>query len=251
MLDAEKRILELAERSVREQRYIFSDFMGMSELAVYYALRDGRRAPELAGTQAFGGIADAERCLIRFGDKELLGYEEDYPIALIRVRPVRQKFADTLSHRDFLGSVLGLGLEREKTGDIFIRENEGYIFVLESIADYILANLEYVKHTKVKTDRCRDIPEGLVRKLEEMQLIVSSNRIDAIVAKLYRISREEALKLFHEERVYLNGRPLSRNAKGLTEGDVISVRGYGRFTFLGEGGNTKKEHLYVHLGVYV
>ena len=76
-------------------------------------------------------------------------------------------------------------------------------------------------------------------------------RLDAIVAKLYNLSREQSLKLFVEGKVFLDGINMTGNARSLKEGEVVSVRGYGKFIFNGEGGNTKKDKLYIKVSKYV
>ncbi len=95
----------------------------------------------------FGGYDGAERAVAAFGNG--CQYAE-FPVKIIKAEPLSQKFADKLSHRDFLGSLMGLGIKRNVLGDIVIKENTGYIFCLDSIADYIVQNLDKVRHTGVK-----------------------------------------------------------------------------------------------------
>ena len=247
-MSIEKRIRELADRSYNENRYVFTDFLNMSELSTYYEIK---RDISFVQSDAFGGTDGCERCVVRFGSEELCGYIEEYPIVLLKVRPVQAKFADKLSHRDFLGSVIGLGLEREKLGDIFIRDNVGYIFVLDTVSDYIIDNLTYVKHTKVRVEVCEEVPEEVCPRLEERSVIVSSNRLDGIISKIYNLSRDESLTLIQDGKVFVNGRVMTGNAKPLKQDEVVSVRGFGRFIFAGEGAKTRKDKLYVNVQMYV
>ena len=85
-----------------------------------------------------GGYEDAERVIVRFGSEDELGYEEAYPITLLRIAPLQSKFADDLTHRDFLGSLMNLGIERDVLGDLLINEKCAYLFCKESVADYII-----------------------------------------------------------------------------------------------------------------
>jgi RNA-binding protein YlmH len=188
----------------------------------------------------------------------MFGYVEPYPITLLRIYPAMAKFAEVLTHRDYLGSLVGLGIEREKIGDIIIPRNVNedkkknvYVFVTEGISEYIIENLGYVKHTHVRVERCEDVPDEVAPQLEELSVIVSSNRLDAIIAKLYNLSREQSLKLITEGKVFLNGINMTSNARPLKEGEVVSVRGYGKFVFDSEGGNTRKDKLYVNVRKYV
>jgi len=242
------RINELAEKSYSENRFVFTDFLDMSQLSSFYSLES-----DLAyvGTSVSGGTEGCERCMVRFGTPESLGYDEAFPIVLLHISPVQKKFSDALTHRDFLGSVIGLGIERTKLGDIIVRDNEGYIFVSESISEYILENLSKVKHTNVRVEKCLDIPEAVAPKFAEESIIVSSNRLDAIIARVYKLSRDLAVRYISEGKVFLSGRQMTENAKQLKSGDTVSVRGKGKFIFEGEGGSTKKDKLYIKIKKYV
>ncbi|MBQ9871148.1 MAG: hypothetical protein IJM27_04380 [Eubacterium sp.] len=241
------RLSELAERAYSGNRYLYTDFLGMSELAVYHAME---QELSFVPSETFGGTDACERRIVRFGSEELFGYPEEYPIRLLKVEAVQEKFADTLTHRDFLGSVLGLGLEREKIGDIFLRDNAGYMFVHEGVSDYIRENLTFVKHTKVRVLELSDVPEELAPKLRVETLVVSGNRIDSILARLYHLSRGEAQQMVQGEYIFVNGRAVTQTSKALKEGDVVSVRHHGRFRFAGEGSRTKKDRLNVKVEVY-
>ena len=285
-IDVRKRLTELAEKAYRENRYVFTDFLNVSQLSQYFELvkkkkgasssrenegYDGEAGRECdlavdgeiegVDVRAFGGTAGCERCMVRFGSPEMFGYDEPYPITLLKLYPAMAKFAEALTHRDYLGSLVGLGIEREKIGDIIIprsrtdgnsiEKHTVYAFVTEEISDYIIDNLSYVKHTHIRIERCEEVPDEVAPQFEELSVIVSSNRLDAIVAKLYNLSREQALKLFVEGKVFLNGINMTGNARSLKEGEVVSVRGYGKFIFNGEGGNTKKDKLYIKVSKYV
>lgn len=242
------RINELAEKSYSENRFVFTDFLDMAQLSTYYSLE---RDLSYVGTSVSGGTDGCERCMVRFGSPDSLGYDEAFPIVLLHISPVQKKFSDALTHRDFLGSVIGLGIERTKLGDIIVRDNEGYIFVNESISEYITENLSKVKHTNVRVEKCLDIPEAVAPKFVEESIIVSSNRLDAIIARVYKLSRDLAVRYISEGKVFLSGRQMTENAKQLKAGDIVSVRGKGKFIFEGEGGNTRKDKLYINIKKYV
>lgn len=241
------RLQELADRSYSGNRYVYTDFLGMSELGIYHSMeQDLSYVP----SETFGGTDSCERQMVRFGSEESCGYPEEYPIRLLKVEALQAKFADNLTHRDFLGSVLGVGLEREKVGDIFLRDNAGYLFVHADVSDFIRENLTFVKHTRVRVTELSEIPDELAPQLREETLVVSGNRIDSILARLYHLSREEAQRLVQGEQIFVNGRTVTQVSKGLKEGDVVSVRHHGRFRFTGEGGRTKKDRLNVKVEVY-
>lgn len=244
----QKRIAELAERAYSQSRYVFTDFLNPSERSLFYEME---KEISYVPYRIFGGMEEAERCMICFGSPEMCGYEAEFPIVCVKMEPLIQKFADRLSHRDFLGALMNLGITREKLGDIIVKDNAGFLFCLETVSDYIIQNIDFVKHTHVRCRICRDELELPKPVLCEKQLIVSSNRADAVVAKLYNISREQSLSLFRDKKVFINGRQLEHNSQSLKNRDVISVRGYGKFIFQGESGITQKKRLYVTVSVYI
>ena len=241
------RLQELADRAYRTGQYTFTDFLNLAELSAYHQME---RELSYASPKCFGGADSCERCIIGFGSEEELGYPKVFPIRLLEVSAIQEKFADHLTHRDFLGSVLGLGINREKVGDLFLRDNHGIIFAHESVSDYIRENLGYVKHTRVNVTELEEIPADLAPRLTDTEIIVSGNRIDGVMAKLFSLSREEAQNLVKKGDVYINGREILQTSKELKPGDIISVRHFGRFLFVGEGSHTRKDRLYLHLKMY-
>ena len=227
MTEKQKRFEELASRSSERGYTVYSDFLGISEISEFCAMRFPVPAT------LWGGYEDAERCVACFGDREYFTDNADYPIKCILIRPVNQKFADTLSHRDFLGSLMGLGIRREVLGDIIINENCGYLFCLENIADYIIENLTQVRHTTVKCEITEKIPEDVLPQPENREIIVSSERLDVIVSAIYKMSRSQVLPIFHTEKVFVNGAVKTSPSATINIGDKISVRGFGRFIYKG------------------
>lgn len=192
-----------------------------------------------------------ERQIVRFGSFETLGYEEDFPITTLLIEPLIDKFSDNLSHRDYLGAIMNLGIKREVLGDILIKDKRAYVFCLEEIADYLCSELTRIKHTSIKISKIEgDIPE-LERKLEDFDILVTSPRIDAVVAALTKLSRSQASLLFREKKVLVNNRTCENNSMMLKESCTLSIRGYGKFIYIGEGGRTKKDRVFVKMQKYV
>lgn len=234
-----KRFAELAERSYRSDKYIFTDFLSMSEVSLLYSME---REIGPNNMTLFGGTDDCERCVARFGNPDSFGYTEEFPIVCIKVEPLMQKFSDDLSHRDILGSIMGLGIERSNLGDILINNNKAYVFCLERMAEYVIDNLSKVRHTSVKCSLTEDIP-GNTSDGVEMNVQAHGERIDGIVSKIYGLSRSKSIELFRQQRIFVNGRVCENNSYTLKDGDLISVRGFGRFRFLGVVGTTRKGNL--------
>ncbi len=243
-----KRFIELANRSYGAGIYQFTDFLGLAEQAVFAEAR--AHFGSIPHT-AFGGASGCERIMIRFGDEESLGYSEDFPIVCIKAEPVSQKFADKLTHRDFLGALLSLGIERSVLGDIAILDNVGYIFAKEDIAEFIIESLSKVRHTDMRLSLAESIPEGGLFKTERRRIQANGERIDAVVAKVFSISRDESLSMFSKRLVFVNGRLCESNSYIPKRGEVISVRGKGRMIYLGYESTTKKGKLNIEVDLYV
>lgn len=243
----QKRFLDLANQSYHKNQFTFTDFLSPGELDLFFQCKDqiGRISYEI-----FGGVKGVERQMIRFGSVEELGYEEAFPICCLEIKPTMLKFADALTHRDFLGALMHLGIERGMLGDIQVKEKTAYLFCQESMADYILQSLDKVKHTVVKVKQLEEAPDFLSPSLKTEKLIVSSLRIDGIIAKLFHLSRSQSLLLFREKKVFVNGRCMENNSGVLKEGDIVSVRGEGKFVYDGLEHETKKGNLSVSVSRY-
>ena len=243
-----KRFVELARKSYGADIFTFTDFLGLAEQSAF-----GEIKKELGGVkyEAFGGAEGAERVVIRFGSEEELGYSLPYPISVIRVEPVSPKFADKLTHRDFLGAILNLGIERDTLGDIVIIDNVGYIFALDSIAEYIADSISRIKRTDVSAKIVTELPEGELYRTERRQVQASGERLDAIVAKVFSLSREDAQTLFKRGLVFADGRQVNSTSYIPKEKEKISVRGHGRFIYVGTQSLSRKGKLNIAVDLYV
>ena len=241
------RMLELAERSYSCGIYTFTSFLGLSEQQAFYEIQ---RDVAYAGWDMEGGSPMCERKMIRFGSPETTGYEEAYPIKCIRIEPLMLKFAEQLTHRDFLGAIMNLGIERSTVGDIFVQEKEAFVFCQESIASYLTDHLNQVRRTHVKctmTEAAEHLPMPVV---QEVTLSVSSVRIDTVISGVYNISRSRSLELFRAGRIFVNGRSVENNSYALKESDSVTVRGFGKFTYIGMQGETRKSKIRIVVEVY-
>jgi RNA-binding protein YlmH len=214
----------------------------MADLSLFY---EEKRTLDYAKPTAFGGYDGAERAVVRFGDPESLGYEEDFPIDILAIVPLADKFADDLTHRDFLGALMSLGIERSLLGDIIVTGKKAYIFCLERISDFIIENLISVKHTsvsvrKAEAEDIKDIPRGFEK---EKMIQVASERIDAVIAKVYNVSRSAAMEYFAQKKVFVNGRQTENTSLALKQDDVVTVRGFGRFKLAEIVGTSRKGKL--------
>ena len=197
----------------------------------------------------FGGYDDSERNIIRFSGDAVFDDALSYPVCAVSVRA---KSREVFSHRDYLGSVLGLGIKRELIGDIVIRSEDAVIFCLEEIAPYIEDNLFKIGHATVNVTRLDDISDIVIeRKFENLSLTVSSMRADCVVSAVCNVSRSGASELIERGLVTLCYEVLASKDRLVNPGDVISVRGKGKFMIGDEIKPTKKGRLHIDVKKYI
>ncbi len=231
-MDEKKRFAELALRASYTGNPQFTRFLEPA------AERDAVSAAHANGAQVafFGGYENAERRMAAFHDGDAPEY---YPIATLSLR-WNAKFAEA-KHRDLLGAVMGLGLERDATGDVCLGQDPGqaYLFCTEDVAGYIMANLESAGRASLKIEYAGEMkiapPEG-----SAIRVTVQNLRMDAILAAGYKLSRSEAQKLIAAGLVKLNHAVEIRSDVRVDAGDLISARGYGRLRIDEIQGETKK-----------
>ena len=185
------------------------------------------------------------------GDPDEMGYEAPFPITCVKISPLQQKFADELSHRDILGAVMHLGIERGQTGDILTVGKAAYLFCTPAMGEYICRELTRVRHTTVSCCITDKLPETAETHYESVTVQAASERIDGIIAKLYHISRGECLALFRAGKIALNGAVTENSSAQLKTGDVVSVRGCGKFRYAGITGTTRKGNQIIEVEKYV
>ena len=239
-----KRFEELASRSRNKGIWVFSDFLSTAQQGVLVSMR----LPH--GFELDGGYDGAERRVACFGSVEDCGYECTPDFVCIKIEPVARKFADELTHRDFFGSVMALGLRREVLGDIIVHENCGYLFCKEEISGYIRENLTSVKRTTVSCTEVASPPVESVALPEISEVIIASERLDALVAAVYNLSRSTAKELIEQGKVSVNSVATLRVDLIIEEHDTVSVRGSGRFIFEGILRKTKKDRLRAAVRIY-
>lgn len=233
----EKRFQELFKRYEAQGVYLFTNFLDLAALSVLQ--RAVPRLPRVPWT-LFGGAEGCERKMLRLGSEEECGYEQPFPIACLRIAPASVRFAEKLTHRDFLGALMNLGFERELLGDIVVREEAAYLFCVERIAPYIAQSLTQVRRTTVRCAQMERLPEGELFRLERQVVQLASVRADALVAHLFRLSRSDAQALFAQGRVFVDGRECRDTGYTPKPGEILSVRGFGRARYIGVDSLSKK-----------
>ncbi len=237
---------DLSRRADKTNRFTFTGFLGLDE---QNDLKNNER--ELCKYTLFGGIDGCERVVARFGNVADFGYEESFPIVCLKAEPLLEKFADVLTHRDYLGAMMNLGIERKNIGDIVVRDPSAYIFLLDTMCGYVMQNLTKVKHTAIKCTAVKDIPDGELFKLETHSISVASMRLDCIIAAVFDLSRNQCDQLFAAQKIFVNGRLCENTSHVPKPDDVISVRGFGRFILGEKGGVSRKGRQYTEIKKFI
>ena len=228
------RLLELAEQADRQQRARITAFLTPPEAEL--AMAAGKRAR--VNGSLFGGYEGAERQMARFSpDGEPDG---PFPITAIEITWPHQQAP---GHRDLLGSVMALGLDRSRIGDIVLLPDKAYLFAEATLAGEIARGLMEAGHIRLSVRLTDTLPELPAPEGEAMAFTVQSPRLDAVVADGFHLSRGSAAELITSGAVKLRYVPTLRPDARVEEGDAISVRGYGRLRVDGFGETTRKGRL--------
>lgn len=207
---------------------------------------------DVPGLFAFGGYEDAERKMLVYLPEyleEASLMEEDSPIVCLRADFYE---ADTLSHRDFLGALMGTGIARETVGDICVGKGSCDFFVTAEIAPYVEQNFLSAGRTKLSVSRILlsavAIPEPEIKEIRDT---LASLRLDSVVSAGFRIGRSLAAQYITAGKAAIDGLPCEKPDKAIAEGCKISIRGLGKIKLATVGGQTKKGRISVTIHRYV
>jgi len=197
-----------------------------------------------------GGYPEAERkralIMPEYRDPEL----EGAGVSLLSITSDDSRFAE-LDHGDFLGAILGLGIKRDKLGDIHPGEAACHCLIASEIADYIHLNLRQVHRVHVYTELLPlDQLQTVRTELDEMTFTVASMRLDAILGDVYKLSRAKAQQPIQAGHCKLNWKVEENPSRELQEGDIVSLKGFGRFKILAVEGASKKGRIRVKAGKF-
>lgn len=207
---------------------------------------------EAQGLHRFGGYEEAERQMLCYlpeylGTSSLM--EEDSPVACLRATFFQ---GDALTHRDFLGALMGAGVARETLGDICVGKGSCDFFVTREIAPYLLGSFDSAGRTKFRLCeiplREARIPEPEIREIKDT---LASIRLDAVISAGFRIGRSLAGDYVNGGKAAVNGLPCTKCDKTIRTGDKVSVRGLGKLCLANVNGQTKKGRISVVIHRYV
>ncbi len=224
----------------------YSSFLSLNE-----QMEIRRQLPHLFSDYAFYyGNENGERKILLFCSlydsiDEVL--HELKPITLLRIYPKSEKFASSITHRDVLGALMSLGIERETIGDIIIHDKEAYVYVLSSIVIEIERSLESIKSNRILVEKREDLFCPYSPIYEERTYQVASNRLDSILSEVFHLSREQAKKEILAGNVTMSNHISIKSDTSLLENEAVSFRGKGKLYYLGERGTSKKGKLIIEI----
>jgi RNA-binding protein YlmH len=239
-----ERVVEWADLVSERQQPRLTSFLDPREQFIVQSIV-GRNVD--VHVSFYGGYEQAERKRAIIVPDFFEVSPEDFQVTLLSVEGNYK--ALPFEHRDLLGSVLGLGLKREKIGDLLLSEEKQQIIVAKEIAEYISLHLQQVSRYDV---RCESIDwDDIHIEAEDWvyrDTTVSSLRLDVILSEILPFSRSKAVPLIKTGKVKVNWKVVEHAASTLEEGDILSVKGYGRFLLAKLDGQTKKQKYRVQLG---
>lgn len=234
-----RHMMDLADRAYQGNYPVFTDFLTTSEYMLLSSLPVKDRGVR---TAYWGGHKDCDHVTAGFfpTDWTDTGYGI-FPVVCIRVTPLNERFAQLLEHRDYLGAILNLGIERSKIGDIRIFDKTAYIFCKEEFASFVVENFIMVKHTQVTCEILSSTEEIPPQQYSERTDSVASVRLDNIVSSMAGISRSRAAELIRQSCVVADHQLRTSVSFTCTDGMIITIRGYGKFrVFIPENAFTRK-----------
>lgn len=241
------RLEDMVSRCERDGTAVFSAFLDERQCAeAELWLRANAGALRYA---LYGGYPDARRRMLAvypdyFGED----ISDMFPMKCLTFTFRRE---DRLTHRDFLGSFMGQQLKREAVGDIVVKEGIAQTFVTDVAAKLIASSVTKIGRVGVKI--CGDRPFELenAQQFQDISGTVASLRLDCVVSLAAKVSREKAAALIRADRVDVNHITADSLSRELREGDILSVRGCGRFVLSGINGETKKRRIHIILRKYI
>lgn len=237
-----KKVEDLYKRSINKNIVTYTSFLTPAEKQIIIK--------EFGNTKVIfsGGVEGAERVRAFF----LPDYIEELDLSQY-ITVFRADFSfKKLTHRDFLGALLSLGIERRCIGDIYVFEKEAFFFITSDIAKFIKINLDKVGSIGVKLEEISfDKVKTINPNFKEINFTIASLRIDCVVSGAIKESREKTSTFIRNGLVLLNYLICENVSKEVKEGDIFSIKGYGKFRVDKIGGLSKRGKIFIAVVQYI
>lgn len=246
------QILDKVESCKKSGRIEYTNFLDMYQIQL---VKNFMQKNKIENYTLFGGFEDSER-------KIAIIYPEDYTENMVQknyskmLKVIRITVAEDEKgkyvHRNYLGGIVKVGIAREKVGDILVFDEGADIIVKTETAEALkqaLGSLTRFQNSKIEIVELENLRKREI-KLEEIKIIVPSLRLDNFVSDLAKTSRNKAVQIMENQRVFVNGQNEIKASKQIKEGDVITIRGKGRFVVKKFGGTTRSGRTIVEIEKY-
>lgn len=247
------QVLDKIEFSSTREKIEYTDFLDMYQISL---VENFLRKTKISNYELYGGYEEAER-------KILIIYPEKYNKKMIEknynkmIRVVRvilpEEEQGKYNHRNYLGGIVKLGLNRQKVGDILVSNDGADIIVINDFAEILkkeIGLLTRFEKSNIEIEEIESLRKKEIR-VEEIKIIVPSLRLDNIVSDLAKTSRNKAVQIINQERVFINGQNETKQSKQIKINDIITIRGKGRFIIKESVGNTRSGRTVLLIEKYI
>lgn len=250
-------ISDLKEKCATESIVLSSNFLSANEISEIIKIE--RVNNRYVDTFYYGGYENSERKTVVFVPK-FYGVSEDTlqdflntngynPLQLLNIK--KDRFIN-LTHRDYLGAVMGLGIKREMIGDIIVNENGCSLFCLKAVASFLVENLKQAGRGNLAVDIGNMNELDKIKPETEIAFIsVASLRIDCLVAAVFKISRNSAVNAINQGLVYVNSEQITKTDYLIKQGDKLVLRGKGKSAVDEIIGENKKGRIHINIKRYL
>lgn len=242
-----KRFNDLDQRASARAYPVYTDFCDARELSILHTMHF------FSTVTTDGGYELSERQMVCFMPSDAFFEQNvDFPFKAIRISCRNQNFAESLTHRDYLGALMSLGIRRELLGDLLVdsKDHSCTLFCVDRIAPLILDNIISVRHTEVFASLIDFHGSDIRPSFRQETIIISSDRLDSLVAAAAHTSRTKGCLLIDSERVMINSRIEKSHTRQISSGDIITIRGNGKFRISDFTGLTNKGRIKVSIEWY-
>ena len=240
-----KKIIDKAESVLKHHDTRYTDFLDPYQRELAYSILNRLDISYYSE----GGLEDAERKSIVIFPEYMPRESIENPIRAIKIKG-NFKF-NSVSHRDYLGAILGLGIKREKVGDISINEDSAYVVLQVEMINFFMFNLKNIGKESVEVSEVQlSEIEKPVEEFEDKSLTLSSLRLDSVISSVLNLSRSKSTILINQGNVKVNWRPIENISHEIKVGDVLSIRKFGRMKIIEGLGKSKKDKEKIKVRMY-
>ena len=230
-------------------RYGSAVFSGCLDGAEQAVIQDNVAFPYGYNVMFWGGFGDAEKKIMGVFPEWMEPEVSAFPLRCFKIEG---GFSRKLTHRDYMGTILSLGVVPARLGDIVVSDGFAYVFLHEDIASYVKDNLHKIGNQGVTVTELKDFGNiNIERRYKTVGTVCASERLDAIVGAAENISRSQSAALIAAGKVKLNHREMTKTSETVHEGDLLSIRGSGRFLVHSFDGETRKNRIHITLKQYI